>query len=119
MITGDDPNHFYVPDWDSDATVDENPPINDPLEDYRPPSDLKITRPVKVKHEIKFTKKQVKKGKFKTLSDLEWKLIHAKRAQLVNNVKNLLKPIRNYSKKNKRDLINSLQVMKDKVKQFY
>ena len=103
---------FDVPEYDE-------PSNDDPLEDFRPPSDLKITRPVKGKHEVKFTKKQVKKGRYKHLSDFQWQMIHAKRKQIVDQVKNLLKPIRGYSSKNKMDLINTLGEMKEKVKQFY
>ena len=124
-------NEFDVPSWDEPA-VEEHPetPINDPLEDYRPPSnnedpiykDFKIKKkrgPAKY-HEVKFTTKQQKKGpRFSNLTSFEWKLIHARRQELVDKVKNLLKPIRNYSKKGKRDLINSLQIMQEKVKQFY
>ena len=95
---------------------------NDELDDFRPPDNLKLTmsRPIRTKkREIVFTRKKVKAGKFKNLHDFTWNMIHAKKKELVNKISTLLKPIRNYSRKNKRELISVLEVMKQRVSTFY
>ena len=58
-------------------------------------------------------------GKFKKLDDFTWNMIHAKKNEIVGKISTLLKPIRNYSRKNKRELIQVLGVMKEKVQKFY
>ena len=94
------------------------------MNDFRPPANLKLTttkpRLIKgQKHEIVFTRKKVKAGKFKKLDDFTWNMIHAKKNEIVGKISTVLKPIRNYSRKNKRELIQSLGVMKEKVQKFY
>ena len=125
-------NSDSVPRYDPLNQVDETiedtadvfEPQNNNLDDFRPPANLKITttkpRLIKgQKHEIVFTRKKVKAGKFKKLDDFTWNMIHAKKNEIVGKISTLLKPIRNYSRKNKRELIQSLGVMKEKVQKFY